>query len=117
MKYEHIRKIVEKIEDEMVCPQCNGRISRKDIRVSEIGDDFVDFLIPCEHCSARISVTADVQMLLPIFDSPREKKDRRNAPLNKVSRQHSSLSDEDVKKVRDALENFKGGDIQELFNS
>ncbi|MBI3332269.1 hypothetical protein HYZ99_04945 [Candidatus Peregrinibacteria bacterium] len=102
-----LQQIIERIEQQMRCPQCGKRIPVDMTSVRLAGDDFMLLQLRCETCDAFIVLHASLQgaeNLLP--------KSEKDGMVNASST--LNLKDDEVKMLRKALEDSDGS-FSELF--
>ena len=102
-----LQLIVQRIEQQMRCPQCGKRIPIDMTSVRLAGDDFMLLQLKCETCEAFIVLHASLQGAEYI--QPTSDKDgmvNASSALN--------LKEDEVKMLQKALEQ-SGGSFEKLF--
>ena len=102
-----LQLIIDRIEQQMRCPQCGKRIPVNMTSVRLAGDDFMLLQLECETCDAFIVLHASLQGAE--YLQPKSDKDgmvNASSALN--------LKEDEVKMLQKALEQ-SGGSFEELF--
>src|SRR3989338_4875943 len=102
-----LQQIIERIQQQMRCPQCGKKVPVDLTSVRMAGDDFMLLQLKCETCDAFIVLHASLQGAehLGVADES-IKMENVSSSLN--------LKENEVKMLRSALEK-SGGSFEELF--
>jgi predicted RNA-binding Zn-ribbon protein involved in translation (DUF1610 family) len=105
-----LHQILQRIKQQMRCPQCGERVPVDFASVRLTGDDFLLLQLKCEMCDAYIVLHASLQGAKP---NP-QVEEVVSSGLNASS--SICLKDGEVDILRGALER-SGGSFQALFES
>lgn len=102
-----LQLIIQRIEQQMRCPQCGKRVPVDMTSVRLAGDDFMLLQLKCDTCDAFIVLHASLQGAenLPM---PHEGKGMQNASST------LNLKEDEVAMLRKALQE-SGGSFAEMF--
>ena len=102
-----LQQIIERIQQQMRCPQCGKKIPVDLASVRMAGDDFMLLQLKCDTCEAFIVLHASLQGTehLGVRD---EKMEMQNVSST------LNLKEDEVKMLQSALEK-SGGSFEELF--
>jgi hypothetical protein len=105
-----LHQIIQRIQQQMRCPQCGDKVPVDFANLRLTGDDFVLLQVRCDQCDAYIVLHASLQGLKGV-KLQKEDKDR-------IMNASSSLclKDTELEVLRSALQN-SGGSFGELFVS
>jgi GGDEF domain-containing protein len=106
-----LHQIVQRIQQQMRCPQCGEKIPVDFASVRLTGDDFVLLQLKCDVCDAYIVLHASLQGVLSAKPTTKEEKD---SGLNASSSLH--LKDSEVDSLRDAIQG-SGGSFESMFKA
>ena len=103
-----LQQIVQRIEQQMRCPQCGKRVPVDFPSVRLAGDDFVILQLKCETCDAYIVLHAAIQGAQSIGVQTTDEK---------VVNASSTLGarDTEIEHLRGALDGFDGS-FEHLFD-
>lgn len=102
MRFDYVKKIVEKIQQDIVCPKCKKKCDHTPIELSGIGKDVVNFHMACPHCEAHMNIAAELHVT-------------QNNTISRPRPKSHFLSVENMKNMKQSLQNFKG-DVRNLFS-
>lgn len=104
-----LHQIIQRIRQQMRCPQCGEKVPVDFTCVRLTGDDFVLMQLKCNMCDAYIVLHASLQGVKGV-QLDKEEKDR-------VMNASSSLckKDEEIDVLREALEKAEGS-FEQLFD-
>ena len=103
-----LHQIIQRIQQQMRCPQCGERIPVDFASVRLTGDDFILMQLKCEVCDAYIVLHASLQGAKPPAIAPEEGDKGMNASSTLC------LKDGELQILRGALDSA-GGSFQKLF--
>jgi hypothetical protein len=103
-----LQQIIQRIYQQMRCPQCGKRIPVDFTSVRLAGDDFMLLQLKCEACDAYVVLHASLQGTENLSPIPQMKDETVNAS----STLH--LKDSEIATLREAL-GQSGGSFQKLF--
>jgi hypothetical protein len=103
-----LQQIIQRIYQQMRCPQCGKRIPVDFTSVRLAGDDFMLLQLKCEACDAYVVLHASLQGTENLSPIPQMKDETVNAS----STLH--LKDSEIATLREALSQ-SGGSFQKLF--
>ena len=104
-----LQQILERIHQQMRCPQCGNKVPVTFDCVRIVADDAMLLQLQCDECSAYIVLQASLKGLEHITSaSPYEEDELINASSGLIS------NTDDVGKVRDALKEM-GGEFSQFF--
>ncbi len=106
-----LHQIMQRIQQQMRCPQCGEKIPVDFASVRLTGDDFVLLQLKCEVCDAYIVLHASLQGMK---NGQATLKDEKEAGLNASS--SLCLKDTDVETLRNAISG-SGGSFESMFKS
>ena len=101
-------KIIQRIQQQMRCPQCGEKIPVDFACVRLTGDDFLLLQLRCEACDAYVVLHASLQS----GKEEKVEKDDREKIMNASS--SLCLKDEEVEVLRKALAQ-SGGSFEQMF--
>lgn len=106
-----LHQILEKIRQQMRCPQCGERIPVDFSSVRMTGDDFLLLQLRCGNCQAYVVLHASLQLPKPTASAK-----TAEVPADMGMNISSTLckSEEEVKTLRSAIEQ-SGGSFEQLF--
>ena len=102
-----LQQIIQRIYQQMRCPQCGKRVPVDFASVRMAADDFMLLQLKCETCDAYIVLHASLQGAAQPIPSP-----RRDEMVNASSDLH--LKENEVATLREALSR-SGGSFEQLF--
>ncbi len=102
-----LQQIIQRIYQQMRCPQCGKRVPVDFTSVRMAADDFMLLQLKCETCDAYIVLHASLQGTENMNAGAKE-----GSMVNESST--LSMKEEEVAMLRDAL-SASGGSFQELF--
>lgn len=105
-----LNQIIQRIQQQMRCPQCGERIPVDFASVRLTGDDFVLLQLKCEVCDAYIVLHASLQGM----KGPQAEKEEKSTGMNASST--LTLKEGEVESLRDAIQG-SGGSFENLFKS
>ena len=100
MKFEQFQQLIDCIEKDVRCPQCHKNLKKKnsvDILSARLND--IHLSVECPHCGVNVEMMAQLEEL---------KK-------SSVTTSQEKLSMQSIKNISDALKNFKGKKVEDLF--
>ena len=103
-----LHQIVQRIQQQMRCPQCGEKIPVDFASVRLTGDDFVLMQLKCDVCDAYVVLHASLQGVKPGDKENEELKNGMNASSSLC------LNDSEVETLRKALQK-SGGSFDGLF--
>lgn len=103
-----LHKILQRIRQQMRCPQCGEQVPVDFACVKITGDDFVLLQLRCELCDAYIVLHASLQGMRGIVMQKDESDKIMNASTSLLS------GDPDVEMLRNALESASGS-FEQIF--
>ena len=103
-----LHQIIQRIQQQMRCPQCGEKVPVDFASVRLTGDDFVLMQLKCDICDAYIVLHASLQGVRPT----KVEKDDKEKIMNASS--SLCLKDAEVEVLRDALQQV-GGSFEQLF--
>lgn len=103
-----LHQILQRIQQQMRCPQCGEKVPADFASIRLTGDDFVLMQLKCDMCDAYIVLHASLQ---GIKAAKIDKPDGDNI-MNASSK--LSLKDGEVDVLREALQKA-GGSFEQLF--
>jgi hypothetical protein len=104
-----LHQIIQRIQQQMRCPQCGEKIPVDFASVRLTGDDFVLLQLKCEVCDAYIVLHASLQGMK---NAAQGTKEEAESGLNASS--SLTLKDTDVESLRNAIQG-SGGSFDSLF--
>jgi hypothetical protein len=104
-----LHQIIQRIQQQMRCPQCGEKIPVDFASVRLTGDDFVLLQLKCEVCDAYIVLHASLQGMKAAQAAAEEASD---SGLNASS--SLTLKDSEVDSLRNAIQG-SGGSFENLF--
>ena len=107
-----LHQIVQRIQQQMRCPQCGEKIPVDFASVRLTGDDFVLLQLKCEVCEAYIVLHASLQGILN--GKTEVSKEEKDSGLNASS--SLCLKESDVDSLRDAIQG-SGGSFESMFKA
>lgn len=107
-----LNQIIQRIQQQMRCPQCGEKIPVDFASVRLTGDDFVLLQLKCEVCDAYVVLHASLQGMKNAQAALKEKEEEMG--LNASSA--LTLQDSEVDTLRDAIKG-SGGSFENLFKS
>lgn len=99
--------ILQKIEQQMRCPQCGKKVAVDFASLKMAAKDFVILQLKCNQCNAYIVLHASLKGAVEI-------EDKADASLNVSST--LALKDDEIEVLRSALEK-NGGSFEALFKA
>jgi hypothetical protein len=105
-----LHQILQRIKQQMRCPQCGERVPVEFASVRLTGDDFVLLQLKCETCEAYIVLHASLQGIKPAVAAVTEGAHGVNASSTLC------LTEGEVEHLRGAIESA-GGSFASLFES
>lgn len=105
-----LHQIIQRIKQQMRCPQCGEKIPVDFTCVRLTGDDFMLLQLKCDVCDAYIVLHASLAGLKPLSTDPKEKDKVMNASSSLC------LEDDEVEVLRSALAKSSGS-FEEIFMS
>lgn len=103
-----LQQIIQRIYQQMRCPQCGKRVPVDFASVRMAADDFMLLQLKCETCDAYIVLHASLQGAEALL-----KQHKEDATVNASSTLH--LKENEVAQLREALRQ-SGGSFQALFD-
>jgi hypothetical protein len=103
-----LHQIIQRIQQQMRCPQCGEKVPVDFAGVRLTGDDFVLLQLRCNTCDAYIVLHASLQGIKDMKITKSEKDNSLNASSSLC------LKDSEVVDLRDALQKA-GGSFEQLF--
>ena len=103
-----LQQIIQRIYQQMRCPQCGKRVPVDFASVRMTGDDFMLLQLKCDTCDAYIVLHASLQGAQKIASQAKQE----DVLVNASSTLH--LKDEEVATLREAL-SHAGGSFEKLF--
>jgi hypothetical protein len=100
-----LQQIIQRIYQQMRCPQCGKRVPVDFTSVRMAADDFMLLQLKCETCDAYIVLHASLQ-------GTENMQGQESTMVNESST--LSMKEEEVTMLREAL-SASGGSFQELF--
>ncbi len=100
--------ILQKIEQQMRCPQCGKKVSIDFASLKMAAKDFVILQLKCNQCNAYIVLHASLK-----GTAAEAENETADANLNASST--LTLKDDEIEVLRDALEK-SGGSLSGLFS-
>lgn len=105
-----LQQIIQRIYQQMRCPQCGKRVPVDFTSVRMASDDFMLLQLRCDACDAYIVLHASLQGA----EQLQKKADARDDMVNASSALH--LKDSEVASLREALARC-GGSFDQLFRT
>ncbi len=103
-----LHQIIQRIQQQMRCPQCGEKIPVEFASVRLTGDDFVLLQLKCEVCDAYIVLHASLQGMKAAQDAKEEKESGLNASSALY------LKESEVDSLRNAIQGSDGS-FEKLF--
>lgn len=103
-----LHQIIQRIQQQMRCPQCGEKVPADFASVRLTGDDFVLMQLRCDGCDAYIVLHASLASL----KAGKVKKEDKNTIMNASST--LCLKDSEIEVLRSALQK-SGGSFGDLF--
>jgi len=103
-----LHQIIQRIQQQMRCPQCGEKVPVEFSCVRLTGDDFVLMQLRCDVCDAYIVLHASLQGLKAVQLDKEEGKKIMNASSSLC------LKDGEIEELKTALEK-SGGKFEQLF--
>ena len=104
-----LHQIIQRIQQQMRCPQCGERIPVNFASVRLTGEDFVLLQLKCDVCDAYIVLHASLQGVKPTAEAGWEQKDKGMNASSSLC-----LKDSELQVLKNALQST-GGSFEELF--
>ena len=105
-----IQQIIQRIYQQMRCPQCGKRVPVDFSSVRMAADDFLLLQLRCDTCDAYIVLHASLQGAEQILTA----KEKEDAMVNASSSLH--LKEGEVQMLQEALKQ-SGGSFEKLFHT
>ena len=105
-----LNQIIQRIQQQMRCPQCGEKIPVDFASVRLTGDDFVLLQLKCDVCDAYVVLHASLQGMKNLQSTAKDKEEEMG--LNASSA--LTLQDSEVATLRDAIKG-SGGSFDSLF--
>jgi hypothetical protein len=105
-----LHQILQRIKQQMRCPQCGEKVPVDFASIRLTGDDFVLLQVKCDACEAYIVLHASLAGL----KSVKAENDSPDAMLNASSA--LGLKEQEVETLRQSIEK-SGGSFSSLFTS
>lgn len=106
-----LHQIIQRIQQQMRCPQCGEKIPVEFASVRLTGDDFVLLQLKCEVCDAYIVLHASLQGMK---NHPEAAKEEKESGMNASST--LTLKESDVESLRNAIQGSDGS-FEQIFKS
>lgn len=106
MKFNHFQDIVHRICDDIPCPRCRGDFDELDIEVQGASEKNIEFFAECPHCGAEVCISAHIQTRVPI---------KQNGGFLQRKHKGIRISPDNIQRITNTLQNFRGKDVRELF--
>ena len=106
-----LNQIIQRIQQQMRCPQCGEKIPVDFASVRLTGDDFVLLQLKCAVCDAYIVLHASLQ---GVKGAAQTAKDEKDSGLNASS--SLCLKDTEVESLRSAIQGSEGS-FEKLFKA
>ncbi len=103
-----IHQILQRIRQQMRCPQCGEKVPVELPAVRITGDDFLILQLRCEACDAYIVLHASLQGLKNL-ESPKAERDATKNASSTIS-----LKEKEIESIATALEK-SAGSFDKLF--
>lgn len=103
-----LHQIIQRIQQQMRCPQCGEKVPADFASVRLTGDDFLLLQLRCETCDAYIVLHASLQGVKGV----KVKKEEKDKIMNASS--SLCLKDSEIEVLRSALQS-SGGSFEQLF--
>lgn len=103
-----LHQIIQRIQQQMRCPQCGEKVPVDFACLRLTGDDFVLLQVRCDQCDAYIVLHASLQGIKNLTTGKPEKDKSLNASSTLCQK------DEEVTVLREALEQAEGS-FDEIF--
>lgn len=105
-----LHQIIQRIQQQMRCPQCGEKVPVDFASVRITGDDFMLMQLKCEICDAYIVLHAAVTTK----DAPLKKEDAKDTDKGMNASSTLCLKDDELKVLRSAIDTA-GGSFEKLF--
>ena len=117
MKLEYLQKIIARIQNQIHCPKCKAQFEADKIEIQAVKGNQVEFSVECSQCTARSQISAEISSSNAPSKLPKQKiaepPVKRSLPGFELPNQ--KLKSENLKSLKSHLSNFKGSDINSLF--
>ena len=106
-----LSQIIQRIYQQMRCPQCGKRVPIDFASVRIVGDDFLILQLKCDTCDAFIVLHASLQGAAEL---PKSQSQHNDPAINASSA--LTLSEHEIETLRSALDQA-GGSFEKIFNA
>lgn len=105
----NLSQIIQRIYQQMRCPQCGKRVPIDFASVRIVGDDFLILQLKCETCDAFIVLHASIQ-----GNAPAASGQQSDPSMNASS--SLTLSEDEMQMLRSALDQSNGS-FEKIFKA
>jgi hypothetical protein len=108
LNHHDIHEIFTQISQSLNCPQCDAQILPHNIQITDIINNECMFDVKCHKCNAEMTLSAHIEKNVNDF----AKTYNKSSQIMHDNQVEESVSDIDVKAIKDELRNFCGSFIE-----
>lgn len=108
LNHHDIHEIYSQISQSLACPQCQSQILPHNIKIGEIADGECFFDVNCHKCNSEMTLSAQVEK----NTTDTAKTYNKSSQLIHDNHVEESITEWDVKAMKDELKNFCGSFVE-----